>query len=303
MELRHLRYLIAVADEGSVTRAAARLGIQQPPLSQQIQALETELGIALFVRHPKGVAPTPGGAALLDEARAIIARVERASVRAVRVADGSEGSLTIGLTSSVVAHRLAPDIIRAHREAFPAVTLEVREGNAADLTAAVTAGDIDVAFVREPVARPAELAYRSLLEEPMLLVLPHGHRAAGAARAARAVRLKTLADEPFILVRRPGAPGMYANLITACHRLGFAPRIATEVSHMGTNIMLVAAGVGVSVVPASMRDTHRDLVTYHRLADAPELVAPLTLAHRRDSPNPVIAPFLTLCASLARKRA
>jgi DNA-binding transcriptional LysR family regulator len=296
MELRHLRYFVAVAEEGHITRAAARLGIQQPPLSAQIRALETELGAALFTRHARGVELTVGGHALLDSARTILASVERAKEHVLRSAEGAEGSVCVGFTTSVAAHSFSSDVIRAFRLAYPRVALELRERNAAELTELTARGEMHVALLRLPVANPPAFVFETLLEEEMLLVLPRDHALLRGRqrRAVPRISLRRLSTEPFILVRRPGAPGMYADLLQACYHAGFTPQIAAEVDHMLTNISLVAAGIGVSVVPASMRGFHADSVVYCRLDDARGLHAPITLAYLDAIRNPAAANFIAL---------
>lgn len=297
MELRHLRYFVVVAEEGHFTRAAERLGMQQPPLSQQIRALEQELGFDLFRRHPKGAALTAGGEVFLLEARAILEGVDRAVERAGRAADGIHGRLAVGFTSSAAAHPLIPRLMRAYREAWPQVELEFREGNAAELSEAVEQERLDAAFLRRPVGQFEGVAFQPLLEEELLLVLPVGHPAlAGRGKGKRpVVPLAALRDERFILVRRSGAPGMYADLVEACVQAGFVPNVAIEVERMLTNISLVAAGAGVSAVPASMQGFHAESVVYCAIADAPpRLSAPLTLAWREDSPRPTLRHLLEL---------
>lgn len=301
MELRHLRYFAAVAEAGHFTRAAERLGMQQPPLSQQIKALEEELGFNLFSRHPKGAELTAAGVVFLQEAKAILASVEVAAGRASRAAQGLEGVVAIGLTSSCAAHPYIPELIRRYRAAYPGVALEFNEGNAAELTEAVAKEKIHLAFLREPVERLPKVAFHRLLEEEMLLVLPRGHRLLARQKSGLTSRpmplipLRALAGEAFILVRRHGAPGMYSNLLQACERAGFTPRIALEVERMLTNISLVAAGVGISAVPASMQDFHHDSVVYCRIGGAkPALVAPITLLHREHEAGPAARNFLKL---------
>ncbi|WP_028239795.1 LysR substrate-binding domain-containing protein [Stutzerimonas azotifigens] len=299
MELRHLRYFVMVAEEKRFTRAAARLNMQQPPLSQQVRALEEELGFELFRRHAKGVDLTTGGEAFLEEAKAILARVQDGARRAARVARGVEGTLAIGFTSSATAHPLIPRIIRAYRERYPSVAITLREGNADRLTTLTHAGQLDVGILRAPVSRPDGLDFHRLLVEELLMVLPAGHPALAEPREA--VPLEALRDEPFILVRRPGAPGMYANLLRACRAAGFEPQVAFEVERMLTNVSLVAAGEGVSVVPASMRDIHRESVAYRRIEGArPRLVAPLTLVCRAFNRSPALDNFIGLARELAR---
>ncbi|WP_334186821.1 LysR family transcriptional regulator [Noviherbaspirillum sp.] len=302
MELRHLRYFVVVAEEGHFTRAAERLGMQQPPLSQQIRALEQELGFDLFRRHPKGADLTEGGMVFLGEARNILASVEQASRRAALAANGSEGSITLAFTSSAAAHPLIPRVVRAYREEWPRVSLEFKEGNAAELTEEIVAGKVHVAFLRLPVSRPPGVVFQPLQEEEMLLVLPVGHPLLPRRTpdTMPVIALKALRDEHFILVRRHGAPGMYSSLIDACVRAGFTPKIAMEVDRMLTNISLVAAGVGISAVPASMKGFHAESVVYCRISDdEPGLSAPLTMACMASGMPPAVGHFLALAAQMA----
>ncbi len=295
MELRHLRYFVAVAEEGNFTRAARLLHMQQPPLSQQVRALEEELGFALFRRHPKGVDLSEAGKVYLLEAKAILDRVALAGGRAALAASGMEGLMSVGFSSSAMAHPLIPKLLYSHREMRPQVEIRFSEGNAATLTAAVASARIDLAFVRMPVERPPGLLFHRLLDEELLLVLPLWHPLlAGAhADATPAIALASLRDEQFILVRKPGAPGMYSTLLDACMRIGYTPRIAAEVDNMLTNISLVAAGVGISVTPASMRGFHTDAVRYCSIADGgPGLSAPLTMVMRKDGITAVAAYFI-----------
>ena len=319
MELRHLRYFVVVAEEGHFTRAAERLGMQQPPLSQQIRGLEEELGFALFRRHPKGASLTAGGEAFLAEARAILASVDLAVVRAAQASKGTVGQLSVGFTSSAAAHPFIPKIMRAYREAWPDVAVDFREGNAAELSDALAAGKLDVALLRRPVSRPDGVSFDCLLEEELLLVLPVGHPAlprtrtntptrtitstptAARPRALPQVALSALRDERFILVRRSGAPGMYANLVQACVEAGFVPNVTIEVERMLTNISLVAAGAGVSAVPASMQGFHADNVVYCSIKNAPPaLRAPLTLAWRAEGMAPTLRHFIALAQGQAQ---
>jgi len=298
MELRHLRYFVAIAEEGSFTRAAGRLGMQQPPLSQQLRALESELGVSLFRRHPRGVELTAPGDAFLADARALLAAADAASLRASRVAAGRAGSLTIGLATSAASHRLAPDAIREFHRRYPEVALTFIDGNAASLTEAVQEKRVHVALVRAPVANPPGLRHETLLREPLLAAIARSHPL--VKRGGKSVALRELRDDAFILVRRPGQPGMYGDLVAACREAGFEPRIAAEVGNMLVNTMLVAAGVGVSVVPASMAQSHARQVAYIPIRGASKLEAPLTLLSREDEANPAARHFLSLAREVAR---
>lgn len=301
MELRHLRYFLAVAEARHMTRAAERLGIQQPPLSQQIKALEAELGCKLFQRHPKGVELTAGGKAFLPEARAILARLEVAVAKAGLAARGLEGSIAVGVTSSAATHPAIPRIINTYRETYPNVKLILSDGSAADLSDAMEEGRLHAAFLRAPVTRSSRLTFHHLLDEEMLLILPAGHRLLGGETGADMPRipLRSIAGEQLILVRRPGAPGMYSNLLEACQHAGFTPKIAAEVERMLPAISFVAAGVGVSAVPASMLGVLRDTVVYCHLIDSGRaLVAPLTLMCRADEESPTASNLVRMATSL-----
>jgi DNA-binding transcriptional LysR family regulator len=303
MELKHLRYFVAVAEEGHITRAATRLGMQQPPLSQQIRALEKSLGTALFVRHPKGVTLTGSGELLLADSRRILADAQAIETRMHALAAGRAGVLSIGFTSSAAAHALTPTVLRECRRAYPDIALQIAEDHAAGLTDSIAAGRLHCGFLRVPVARPAGLAFETLLREPVLAALPVGHRLLEGN--ARAVPLARLAAETFILVRQSGAPGLYANLLSLCAKEGFTPA-SIEVARMMTALNLVAAGEGVTVVPASMQGAHPHAIEYRPLAGARSLDAPLTLAFREQRLDGPLKSFVQLaraCARSARKPA
>jgi DNA-binding transcriptional LysR family regulator len=298
MELRHLRYFLAVAEERHITRAATRLGLQQPPLSQQIRILEKELGTKLFNRLPRGVELTPAGEVFMEEARAVLSEVERAAVRARAAAMGQRGRISIGLTTSASLHPGVTRMLRAYAKGHAAVALDLHANNAAGLTEALLRQEVQVAIIRAAVARPADLVFRKLTEEDMLVALPEEHhlvnRTASGENAP--VPLRALAGEGLILVRRHAAPGMYGDLVDACHKAGFEPHIVAEVAQMLIGINLVAAGVGISLVPASMREVRQEGVAYCPLLDAPSLIAPLTLVYRRDETRPIVTDFIELSA-------
>ena len=299
MEMRPLRYFAAVAETGHMTRAAELLGIQQPPLSQQIKALERELGVVLFRRHPRGMALTDAGRQFQVEATRMLQSMEAMQQRMARVAQGQEGSLAVGFTSSAAAHRFMPEALRAFRRAYPKVERQLREDNAAELTAALAAGSLHCGLLRVPVARPETLRFETLLREPVVAALPTDHRYAAPAEQARPLTLAQLCTEGLILVRRPGAPGLYADLLALCHANGLRPRVVAEVDRMMTNLNLVAAGVGLSVVPASMTGVHPHAIHYRALKASGSLDAPLTLVSREGEDNLPALHFATLLRELA----
>jgi DNA-binding transcriptional LysR family regulator len=298
MDLRHLRYFLAVAEERHITRAAARLGLQQPPLSQQIHALEKELGTKLFIRLPRGVELTPAGEGFLEEARAVLSGVDRAAARARSAAMGQRGRISIGLTTSASLHPGVTRMLRAYAESHTAVALDLHANSAAGLTEALLRQDVQVAIIRAAVARPADLVFRELTREDMLVALPADHhlikRCASGENAP--VPLRALAGERMILVRRHAAPGMYGNVVDACHKAGFEPLIVAEVEQMLIGINLVAAGVGISLVPASIREVRQEGIAYCPILDAPSLIAPLTLVYRRGEARPIVTGFIELSA-------
>ena len=291
MELRHLRYFVAVAEEGHITRAAERLGIQQPPLSQQIRALETEIDVQLFRRKPRGVELTPAGSALLGEARAILARVGEAVAATRRAARGEAGRIGIGFTSSASFHPFVPRAIRAFRERHPLVELTLEESGTTELVEALRAQAIDAAFVRSPVGESADLTVRPLLDEPMVAALPNGHR---LSTDGGPLPLAALAGETFVLYRRPVGPGLHDAIIAACDRAGFSPRIGQEAPRMLSTLSLVAAGLGVTLVPQSMSRLEAASVVYRALDPAAQLLAPLNLAYRRGEPAAAVRRFVGL---------
>jgi DNA-binding transcriptional LysR family regulator len=292
MELRHLRYFVAVAEEGHITRAAARLGIQQPPLSQQIHALERELDVQLFRRKPRGVELTSAGRALLDDARAILAQVEHALAATRRTARGEQGRIVVGFTSSTPFVPFVPQVIRAFRELYPLVALALEETGTGEMVEGLRSELIDAAFIRSPAPDPAGIEVHPLLEEPMMVALPEGH--ALAAPEATPLPLAALSGDTFILYRRPVGPGLYDAIIAACHGAGFSPLVGQEAPRILSTLSLVAAGLGVSLVPTSLQRLRMDGVVFRPLAGAARPKAPLNLAHRRGETAALVRRFVAL---------
>jgi DNA-binding transcriptional LysR family regulator len=293
MELRHLRYFVAVAEEGHVTRAAERLGIQQPPLSQQIRALESELQVQLFRRKPRGVELTQAGQALFAEAQAILQQVEHAVVATRRTARGEAGRVGLGFTSSASFHPVVPRLIRDYREAHPLVAMTLEESGTGELVDALREERLDAAFVRSPIGPAPDIAVHAVLEEAMVAALPVGH-ALATRGTGQPLGLEALAAETFILYRRPLGPGLYDAIIAACQRAGYSPTIGQEAPRMLATLSLVAAGLGVTLVPHSMRRLQVHGVVYRPLDSAAGLVAPLNLAYRRAESSAAAQRFIAL---------
>jgi DNA-binding transcriptional LysR family regulator len=295
MDLRQLRYFLAVADAGQLTAAASVLGIQQPPLSQQIAALERQLGMRLFDRHAKGVALTEGGRAFALEARRLLADFAAMQSRVDALARGQRGVLQVAFTSSAAAHAFTPQALRACRQRYPGIEWVVSESNAAEITEGVASGRLHCGFLRVPVARPEGVLMHTLLHEPVVAAVPLDHPLAGQPT----IEVRDLHEQPLILVRRPGAPGLYANLLERCREAGARPRVVAEVERMMTSLNLVAAGVGLTVVPASMKGAHAQALVYRDLARGAGLDAPLTLLYRADRQHGALASFVALVGELS----
>lgn len=245
MELRHLRYFRAVAEELHFGRAAQRLLIAQPPLSQQIRQLEGELGVALLIRSTRNVELTPAGQAYLERVVTILDAVEDAADLARRVAAGTTGRLTIGCVGSAT-YSVLPQLVRALSELFPDVDVRVRgEMLAPAQLAALAAGEIDLALLRPPVV-DAGLTTEIIRRDSLLVALPEGHRLA----KRKTLAVSDLRDEDFVAHVGGGRSVMGSFVTTLCADAGFTPRVRHEVEETSTLVTLVAAGLGVALVPA-----------------------------------------------------
>jgi DNA-binding transcriptional LysR family regulator len=285
MDFRRLRYFLAVAQAGSVSRAALRLGIAQPPLSQQIRRLEAELGVRLFERLSRGVQLTVAGRALLDEGVGVLARAERASEVARRAGRGETGRLRIGFVGTA-AYSVLGRIIRSFRTRRPGVELLLYELTSVDQVRALRDGRIDVGFVRPPVDA-AELQVRTVTREPLVVALPRGH----PLTRRRRLSLRALAGEAFVMSPRELGPGFYDRIVALCRRAGFSPTVSQQAIQMQTIAGLVAAGIGVSVVPLCVSQLRIQGTEFRPLQDAGAWVE-IAALWRDDDPSPVLASFL-----------
>jgi DNA-binding transcriptional LysR family regulator len=290
MDLRQLRYFVAVAEENHITRAAEKLGIQQPPLSQQIKAIETELGVQLFRRKARGVELTEAGRALLADSRAMLAHLDKAIETARRTARGEQGRISVGLTPTAPFHPLVTRSIRAFRQAFPLISLTLEESLSDGLLAALRNEQSDIAFIRNSVSKPEGLVITRLLDEPMVAALPSGHHLAKAGDRKR-VLLRSLAAETFIVIGPPGS-GIHDSTIAACHAAGFSPRIGQVAPRITSTLGLIASGLGISLVPESMQHISMDGLAFRRLQGPARPTAVLSLVSRRGDPSPVVRHFI-----------
>jgi len=270
MELRQLRYFVAVAEELHFRRAAERLHISQPPLSQQIRALEDEIGFTLLRRTRRRVELTPAGAAFLRDARTLLGELSGAVATARRIDAGQSGRLRVNFVGSALLS-IVPGTVERFRAARPGVEIELHERATIEQLRAVRAGLADVGLVRPPIEDDGELRVQTVLRERTVAALPSGHELA----ALRRVPLRRLAAEPLVLFPRDQAPGFHDLLIDSLAAAGAAPRVIQYAPEMLTIIGLVAARAGVSLVPESVRRLALEGVSYRPVAGAPlsELVS------------------------------
>ncbi len=290
IELRQLRYFVAVAEEMHFGRAARRLHMTQPPLSQAIQALEAQLGAVLFARTRRSVALTAAGDALLSEARRLLLQVEALPALARRAAAGETGTLSLAFVS-IADYNLLPHALREFSAAYPAVQISLQEATTDIQLDMLAAGTIDAGIVIAPLpdALMRDIDYLPLLSEPLVLALPeHSPHA-----RHRKVSLKQLADQPLVIFPRRIGP-RFQDLIFSCfHDAGITPRIGQEAIQMQTIVSLVSAGIGIALVPQSVSNLKRPGVKYCALKEASPKVE-FGLAWRRDNTSPVLAAFVKL---------
>jgi DNA-binding transcriptional LysR family regulator len=299
MELRHLRYFVAVADERHFTRAAARLGIGQPPLSMQIRQLERELGVRLFHRLSRGVELTEAGRLLRERAGSILEQLDQAKADVLRLARGEAGRLRFGFAGATYFQPLVPALVQRYRACQPDVQLLPEQSNTPALIEGLHAGTVDLAFIRPPIEADDTLSVETLVEEDMLVVLPQRHP---LALQAAPVPLEALAEETFILFPREIGHGLYDAVVGACHRAGFNPRLGLAAPQISSIVPMVEAGFGVSVVPRSVNRIGGPDVAYLPIAgDIPR--APIGLACRRDERSAAVRQFVALARRVAREAA
>jgi len=295
MELRHLRYFVAVAEEHSFTRAAERLGIQQPPLSLQIRKLETELGTPLFRRLTRRVELTGAGKLLLEEARNILERVERTKIDVKRRARGETGQICIGTAAATYFDPLVPLVTREFCAKYPDIVMYAEESGTRMLMANVHAGKIDAAFVWSPIADHSDLAVIPVSRESWTIVLPEGH----PLDRPPAIPLAALAKEKFYLFpRRSNAP-MFDAIMAACGRAGFQPMLGRELPHIFAALPIVAAGLGISLVPQCVSRVRVDGVSFRPIEGEP-LSVQVSLIHRRNDKSAAVKNLVSIVRRIAQ---
>jgi DNA-binding transcriptional LysR family regulator len=285
MELRQLRYFVAVAEDLHFRRAAARLHVSQPPLSQQIRQLEQEMGCQLLRRTRRRVELTPAGAAFLRDARTLLQQLDGAVATARRIEAGQTGRIRINFVGSALLS-IVPGAVQRFRATRPDVEIELHERPTADQLAAVAAGDVDVGLVRPPIEQSDELRAELVMREQTVAAVPGGHSLA----TMRRVPLRRLAAEPLVLFPREQAPGYHDLLISSLAATGVHPRVVQYAPEMLTIVGLVAAGLGVSLAPASVGRLALGGVAYRPLTGAPK--SELVAIARADDDSALVRAFI-----------
>ncbi|MBD2088341.1 LysR family transcriptional regulator [Microcoleus sp. FACHB-1515] len=297
MELRHLRYFIAVADELNFSRAAARLQMAQPPLSQQIQALEAELGVKLFDRTKRPLQLTLAGITFLEEARAILTQLEQAVHKTQRIYQGELGYLTVGFTSSI-ANGILPNILQSFRQHYPQVKLILREENSAFQVQGLRDQQTDIIFVYQDqdlaLAEASDLAVMPLTQEPLVVALPQSHRLSSQPNIA----LTDLACEEFIMPLRQVVSGLSEQIHYLCAQAGFVPKVAQEATFMVTILGLVAGEMGISLLPLSVQNLQRKGVVYRSIQE-PTGMKPFSAIWRRNDSSAILQRFLNIVQAIS----
>jgi len=296
IEIHKLNAFVAVVEESNISKAANRLYMQQPPLTRLIKSLEQELGTVLFKRLPRGVEVTEAGRVLYQEAVSILAHAQAIPKRVQNIAQGLEGQLHIGFTHSVGLHPFLPTLLRQFREQFPAVTIQLEEESSRDLIDAVLNEKLDLIFLRKPAPLRAELQSVHVLDEPLIVALPSNHP---LVEKSGAIRLLDLEPYEFVLYRRLAGQDLFDNILAHCYQAGFSPNIVQEAPRLTSSLNLIAAGIGVSIVPASIQDFWNKQIVYKTLKAESPCIAPIYALYRADA-NVRVQHVLKLLAAPAR---
>ena len=296
-DLRRLRQFVAVAEELSFRRAADRLHMSQPPLSQMIRALEKDLGVKLFERTRRKVELTQPGRVLLDQAHRVLSQMERALAAARGAGRGMTGRLTVGFVSSST-FEILPAILRRFRASHPAVDLQLEELDTVDQTDALLQHRIDVALNRPPTFYASAIAQETLLRERMIVAVPENHPLA----ARRTLRLRDLREERFVLIPPRWGTGYHTRVLDACQKAGFVPRVAQTARYMHTIVGLVAAGMGVALVSESLANLTPKGCVYRPLAERSDaLTIDLGVAWHANDASPALHAFLEAARAVGRR--
>ena len=291
MDFHKLKAFVAVVEESNISRGAIRMNMQQPPLTRIIQQLEQELGATLLKRLPRGVEVTEAGKALYQEALTILAHAQAIPKRVQNIAQGLEGQINIGFTNSVGLHSFLPALLRQFREAFAAVSIHLEEDGSNSLIDSIINEKNDIVFLRKPAPIGLGLNSLHILDEPLIVAMPNNHPLAGVNTP---IQLLGLEPYDFVLYRRLAGQDLFDNILASCYQAGFSPNIVQEAPRLTSSLNLIAAGIGLSIVPEAIRDFWNKQIVYKTLqADTP-CIAPIYAVYRKDLNNVRIQHLLKL---------
>ena len=291
IDIHKLNAFVAVVEESNISRAAVRLHMQQPPLTRIIKQLEDELGANLFKRLPRGVEATEAGKVLYQEALTILAHAQAIPKRVQNISKGLEGQINIGFTNSVGLHSFLPTLLRNFRENFSAVSIHLEEDGSSSLIDSIINEKNDIVFLRKPA--PIGLGLKSLhvLDEPLIVALPNNHP---LALVHETIHLLDLEPYDFVLYRRLAGQDLFDNILASCYQAGFSPNIVQEAPRLTSSLNLIAAGIGLSIVPEAIRDFWNKQIIYKELkADTP-CIAPIYAVYKQEVENVRVKHILDL---------
>ncbi|MFW1734875.1 LysR family transcriptional regulator [Acinetobacter sp. ULE_I001] len=293
IDIHKLNAFVAVVEESNISRAAVRLNMQQPPLTRIIKNLEDELDTDLLKRLPRGVEATEAGKALYQEALTILAHAQAIPKRVQNISKGLEGQINIGFTNSVGLHSFLPALLRNFREVFSAVSIHLEEDGSSSLIDSIINEKNDIVFLRKPAPIGLGLTSLHVLDEALIVALPNNHP---LTEHPDAIQLLDLEPYDFVLYRRLAGQDLFDNILASCYQAGFSPKIVQEAPRLTSSLNLIAAGIGLSIVPEAIRDFWNKQIIYKALkADTP-CIAPIYAVYKQDAENIRLKHILNLLA-------
>lgn len=282
IDIHRLKAFVAVVEESNISRAAVRLNMQQPPLTRLIKILEVELNTQLLNRLPRGVEVTDAGKVLYQEAVTILAHAQSIPQRVQNIAQGLEGQVNIGFTNSAGLHPFLPQLLRRFRESFSNVSIHLEEEGSSALIDSVLNDKNEVVFLRKPAPIGLGLISQHVLDEPLIVALPNNHP---LAEPQYEIQLLDLEPYDFVLYRRLAGQDLFDNILANCYQAGFSPNIVQEAPRLTSSLNLIAAGIGLSIVPESIRDFWNNQIVYKSLQSETPCIAPIYAIYKKNSRN------------------
>lgn len=294
IDIHKLKAFIAVVEESNISHAAVRLNMQQPPLTRIIKGLEEDLNAELLVRLPRGVEVTEAGKALYQEALTILAHAQAIPKRVQNISQGLEGQINIGFTNSVGLHSFLPALLRNFREAFPRVSIHLEEDGSSSLIDSIINEKNDIVFLRKPAPKGLGLTSLHVLDEPLIVALPNNHP---LVEHEEVIHLPDLEPYDFVLYRRLAGQDLFDNILASCYQAGFSPKIVQEAPRLTSSLNLIAAGIGLSIVPEAIRDFWNKQIVYKPLKADTACIAPIYAVYKEHIGNVRLEHVLDLLTS------